>query len=139
MDQLIASFQRGASISFANQTGFDLDWVPGQGVWTKQGIHAGTCLGMLEGVVRDIWDVKHSEYMFVDAERVLDVSSSTSPRNILTLLRDDNESKHSPNCYVVVFGSNCFLYVATDVAAGSELVYDVRMHQVCGNEKNEIG
>lgn len=101
-----------------------------QSVISREYIAAGTCLGQIYGEPTYIWDITHSDYMFVDEDMVLDVSKNV-PRTMLTLLRDDNQTNSLDNCAIHVeqddkkFQTCFFVYTTRDIYPGQEVVNSV--------------
>lgn len=128
MDQIISSFAQGMRMQVPNDSHFSLEYNEHtQQVISKQFIPAGSCLGQIYGEPMYIWDISHSQYMFVDEDMVLDISKNV-PRTILTLVRDDNETDNHNNCMIQVeqdnscFHNYFFLYSTRDIQPGDEIV-----------------
>jgi hypothetical protein len=131
MEELACLFMRSASVVGVSDRGqcFRLALERGpERVVALEPIPVGAVIGRLDGRPCYIWEVAHSEYLFVDDDLILDVSHAV-PRQILSFLRDDNQSEHIANCEIGVKygtdgGPDGFLLVATrPIAAGEELVY----------------
>lgn len=136
MDVLEASFQRCLSVSGYSLRGSNFlvsfDEETGR-VVAHQDIPQGACIGEVFGTPCYIWDVGHAEYMFIDDDMVVDVSKEV-PRQVLSLVRDDNQSECPCNCEISVMHSpsedppcdiRFFLVAVRAIHAGDELVYDV--------------
>lgn len=131
MESLIADFGRCNSITWKNDSVFDIEYNPVEkGVYTKERIGAGSCLGEIFGIPTYLWDVSHDQYMFIDEDMVLDVSMNI-PRTVLTLLRDENQCAIAGNCTIVVQQdhdravTHFFIITITEIDAGEEIVYIV--------------
>ena len=123
MEQLIADFNRVTSLSVSNPTPFDLRLEDG-GVVTYSYIPRDCIIGEIKGEPSYIWELKHSDYMIVASEYVLDMSRSPCPRSILTLVREENASSNAANCTIVSCdGPRFFLQATKNIVATSELVY----------------
>ena len=132
MDDLGACFLRSVSIVGHNNRGcyYNLEYDPESGrVISATTVLKGAVLGALYGTPRYIWEVNHSEYIFVDEDLIVDVSHEV-PRQILSLMRDDNQSDQPSNCEVRVEHLEDIMHfsvVATrNICPGDELVYAVQ-------------
>lgn len=127
-DALLSAFSKGIQINIPNDSYFSLEYNEHtQQVIAKQFIPAGTCLGQIYGEPTYIWDICHSDYMFVDEDMVLDVSKNV-PRTMLTLIRDDNQTDHPKNCVIYVeqddrtFQNFFLVHSVKDIYPGDEVV-----------------
>lgn len=123
MEQLIADFNRVTSLSVSNPTPFDLRLEDG-GVVTYSYIPCNCIIGEIQGDPAYIWELNHSDFMIVSEEYVLDMSRSSFPRSILTMVREENASTNMANCTIVSCdGPRFFLQATKNIVATSELVY----------------
>lgn len=98
-------------------------------------IPSHACIGEIFGQPAYIWEISHSEYVFIDDDWVLDVSRA-HPRQVLSLLRDDNQSECPCNCEITLressqhpSGYQFFLIATRPIYVGEELVYAVEMRR----------
>lgn len=131
MDALCADFEMATQLRFYNPTYFNLYIDPGddgKGVYTDQFIPSNTCIGEIEGEPAYIWDIRHTRYLIVDDDFVLDVSK-LNPKPVFAWLREDNESDSFANCIIQCqtnheTGENKFyLWSISPISQGQELVY----------------
>lgn len=124
MEQLIASFNRAVSISTSTPIQLVLE---DGGVVTYSPISRGTVIGEVYGTPAYIWELDHSDYIIIDQDYVLDTSTLPSPRSILTMVREENNTHNMGNCTIntVTFaeGHRFFMQATSDIMPGSELVY----------------
>ena len=132
MDDIIDSWSRGFHIDIPNDsyflTAYDVNI---RGVVAKEFIPVGSVIGEIRGETIYIWDITHSDYLFIDEDIVLDVSGNNNsgvPRTVLSFIRDDNQSDTTKNCIIQVqqddlaFLTRFFVYSTRDIYAGEELV-----------------
>ncbi len=128
MEDLIAEFNRATVLQWYNPTHFNLEVAVGGGVLTNSFIKNGTVIGEIEGEPMYIWDMNHHDYIIVGDEFVLDVSRQ-SPRNILSYVREENQSNSPNNCIIETVvqvhtgDTRFFLQSIRDIHIGEELVY----------------
>lgn len=68
---------------------------------TTSYIAENTVLGEIKGVVKNIYDIHHTDYMILYDENVLDVSEQLiyqGSRDIITYMPEDNYSWNHANC-----------------------------------------
>lgn len=98
------------------------------GVITKQHIPSGACIGEIMGEPKYIWDMRHSEFIFIDEDMVVDVSK-VLPRQILSFIREDNQSEYPYNCEIIVKDTpeemRFFLYATRVIYPNEEIVYKI--------------
>lgn len=129
IEHLVACFGRGSAISWKQDSPFELQY-DGEmkAVIAREYIPTDTCLGYLEGLPMYVWDMNHSEYVFVQHDLVLDVSQ-LHPRPLLTLMRSEDESENHSNCMVIVEHNHDThetrfpVYTTRPIRYGDEIVY----------------
>lgn len=103
-------------------------------VLTTTFIPNAACIGEMVGNQAYIWEMHHSEYIFIDDDLVLDVSAII-PRPILSLMKDDNQSDLAPNCTIQIkehcdsagrYKLSFWLLATRPIFPNEELVYDHR-------------
>ena len=131
VDQLSADFTRLIGVSWYNNTKLQLDYDSGErAVFTREPIEKGTIIGKVPGIPTYVWDMTHSEYMFVDHDMVLDVGQ-LHPRPIITLIRNENDSWVETNCHLFLHNdqktgdTEVYIYAIVDIPPGCELVYEI--------------
>lgn len=125
MDDLIDAFNRGANVETVDKAVL----VDGK-VFAQIFIPACTSIGQLPGVPAYIWEMHHPHYIFIDDDRVLDVSQ-LEPRPTLSFIRDDDESDAAANCVVDIretYGPDVYtlsfwLMSTRPILPGEEIVY----------------
>lgn len=132
MEQLAALMSRALHVSH-KETGsvFDIRYDgETRSVYSMEHIPRDTCIGFLEGSPMYIWDISHSEYIFVEEDLVLDMSE-VSPRSILSFMHCEDETDNEANCVVVVDHNHVtcetrfFVKTICDIYPGHEVVYSV--------------
>jgi len=126
MESLICDFVRATTLSTINPTPFDLR-LHDNAVYSFSHIPQHTILGEIRGDPRNIWDIKHKDYMLISTELAIDLSCKCT-RSIVTFIREENETEMLPNCTVIVIplqdGSiRYYMKTIIDVYPGTELVY----------------
>lgn len=129
MESLIACFNRQIEVSGYSQRGnhYDLRFDEVNGcVVTMQPIPANSCIGEIYGVPAYIWDMTHGEYVFIDEDMVLDVSGQPK-RQILSLIRENNQTNEMPNCELIIESDektfHCYVVSTRPIQSGDEIVY----------------
>jgi hypothetical protein len=132
---LVESWQRGFHLEIPNDSYFlvvyDQDT---QGVIAKEFIPVGSLIGEIRGDTIYIWDITHSNYLFIDEDIVLDVSAAL-PRTVLSFIRDDNQSNTTKNCMIqvqqddITCQTRFFVYSTRDIYMGEELVNAVPLYR----------
>lgn len=128
MDDLIEDFSRSLTLSVYDPTPFSLIYQY-KSVYTYSYINKGTIIGEIVGKPAYIWEIDHSDYIIIDQDYVLDVSSSCNGRrSVLTLVREENDSNNAANCTIVSTTEDTprfFLQATTNITPDTELVYYV--------------
>jgi hypothetical protein len=131
MDQLIADFQRATYVEPYNDSVYGLAYDPSvRGVRALETIPAGSCIGEIMGEPKYVWDVTHSEFIFIDNDMIVDVSGCT-PRPVLTMIQENNQTANPVNCSIVVeqdqfrCETRVYVYATRQIDEGQELVYDI--------------
>lgn len=132
MEQLIADFQKVATLTIVNNTLYQL-YYDGTGVMSVDYIAKGSYIGEIPGVPQYIWDISHTEYVLVDEDMVLDVSMNR--QSILTYLREDSQSENVANCQIIVEHDDqqketrVFVVATENIVPGQEIVYAMRFNK----------
>lgn len=132
-DDLIAAFNRAMLVSgasnYACNYNLSCDGTDAC-VRTDTFIPSGACIGELYGEPRYIWDMTHSEYVFIDEDMVVDVSAQ-SPRQVLSFLREDNQSDQHVNAEIIVQETSeelhFYVFSTRPIFPGEEIVYRIHM------------
>jgi hypothetical protein len=96
-------------------------------VYTSIYIPANTVLGEIYGVIKNYFEVNHTQYMVLNDERVLDISEQIlfyETRDIITFIAQDNWSWNHVNCVIERNDEGRFYMKTTKpIDVHQELVY----------------
>jgi len=130
IDQLAAQFGKTTSINIINNTPYHLFYDDEMNsVKSEEYIMEGSKIGIVPGDPKYIWEISHSEYMFVNDEYIVDVSN-LYPRPLITYIRNENESWTRANC-IIRFENDqegnpiVSMYTIEKIYPYDELVYTV--------------
>lgn len=98
-NELCMQLNRALALSWYNPTQYDMSIAPNGGVYTRTQILSRTLIGELTGTPAFEFDMTHFDYITIDEDYVLDVST-VQPRSILTWVRSTYDSNKPPNCEV---------------------------------------
>lgn len=130
MNELIAQFNRSTCIEYTKTAcNYDIEYDEFiNGVRAKQYIQCGALIGEILGDPKYIWDMRHSEFIFIDEDMVVDVSK-VLPRQILSFIREDNQSEYPYNCEIIVKDTpnelRFFLCATRVIYPNEEIVYKI--------------
>lgn len=150
MDALARHFERSCACTCARGTsGPEQEWgltvdgdtpvleldAYGLGVFSLVRWARGAILGELEGTVKNLHEVYHDHFMFLEDDVVLDVSGQmehSGKRSILTYINEDNATDNPANCRIMTNGGwggwgaggyRYFLVASREIFPGEEVVY----------------
>lgn len=96
-------------------------------VHTTSYIYENTVLGEIKGVVKNIYEVPHADYMVLYEENVIDLSEQLihqGCRDIITYIAEDNDSWSPVNCRLLCNEEGRFyLKTMVPIYPHQELVY----------------
>lgn len=129
-DELCLEFARASQLTVFNPTKFNLYIGVGGGLYTKERLVAHVCIGEIEGTPEFLHDITHYDYIQLDSDYGLDVSTVT-PRSILSWIRGEYFTDAQPNCVVHMevdeknHTSRFFLWTTQRIDIDQELVYRI--------------
>lgn len=130
IEQLAAQFGKTTTINIINTSPYYLKYNDEeQKVISNEWIYEGSRIGIIPGEPKYIWEISHSEYMFVNDEYIMDVSN-LYPRPLITYIRNENESWTRANCIIKLENDNegnpiVAMYTIDKIYPNDELVYTV--------------
>jgi hypothetical protein len=109
------------------------------GVFSGCRIARGAILGELAGTPRDIYEIRHTEYMILTESCVLDLRSDPErscehERSVLTWIAEDNCTFADVNCRILrdVREDRFYMQAIAEIARGAQLVYSMqRYDEIC--------
>lgn len=105
------------------------------GVFSGCRIARGAILGELAGTPRDIYDIRHTEYMMLTDSCMLDLRadperSCEHERSVLTWVTEDNSTFAEVNCRILrdLSEDKFYMQAIADIARGEQLVYSMQRY-----------
>ena len=105
------------------------------GVFSCCDIAHGTILGEIAGTPRDIYDIRHTEYMMLTDSCMLDLRadperSCESERSVLTWIAEDNCTFAEVNCRILrdVTQDRFYMQAIADIPRDTQLVYSMQRY-----------
>jgi len=105
------------------------------GVFSGRDIARGTILGEIAGTPRDIYDIRHTEYMMLTDSCMLDLradpeQSCEAERSILTWITEDNCTFAEVNCRILrdVSQDRFYMQAIADIPSNTQLVYSMQRY-----------
>ena len=105
------------------------------GVFSCCDIAHGTILGEIAGTPRDIYDIRHTEYMMLTDSCMLDLRtdperSCEGERSILTWITEDNSTFAEVNCRILrdVTQDRFYMQAIANIPSNTQLVYSMQRY-----------
>lgn len=129
-DDLCLEFARASQLTLHNPTNYNLYLGIGGGVFANERILSGACIGEVEGTPEFLHDMTHYDYIQLDSDYALDVTTVVS-RSILTWIRGEYFIDAHPNCEVRMevdestHTSRFYVWTTQRIDINEELVYRI--------------
>jgi len=111
------------------------------GVFSGCRIARGAILGELAGTPRDIYEIRHTEYMILTESCVLDLRSDPErscehERSVLTWITEDNCTFAEVNCRILrdVREDRFYMQAIAEIRRNAQLVYSMQRYEEIRDE-----